>query len=142
MTAPDIADEAKKYTFPEQRQQVKPATLVHLYSNAGQQSLVSNCANASNLICTSQTSLSFPTVVLVRRFLFPNLRGCSSHSGRRTFITNAARKISTVGGSLRDVQVLPAIRRSARPNATLKRMPQLRRKWWTSFRSTAGEGGV
>jgi len=32
--------------------------------------------------------------------------GCSSHSGRRSFLTRAAREISEVGGSLRDIQQL------------------------------------
>ena len=61
------------------------------------------------VITTERASRTSPQVVVnsfSRWYAELGFNGCSSHSGRRTFITNAARKISTVGGSLRDVQVL------------------------------------
>jgi integrase/recombinase XerD len=52
------------------------------------------------------TSAQAVVNMFAKWFAVLGFTGCSSHSGRRTFITNAARKISSVGGSLRDVQSL------------------------------------
>jgi integrase/recombinase XerC len=46
------------------------------------------------------------TVWFHRLYASLGFTGASSHSGRRTFITKMARRIVTVGGSLKDVQEL------------------------------------
>lgn len=63
----------------------------------------------SRIICTERSKQTSPQAIVnmfARWYEQVGFDGCSSHSGRRTFITNAARKISLVGGSLRDVQML------------------------------------
>lgn len=61
------------------------------------------------IVCTERSD-STPAQVIVNMFQrwYRNLGfvGASSHSGRRTFITNAAKKVFQAGGSLRDVQEL------------------------------------
>jgi len=64
----------------------------------------------SNAVISSERSDATSAQVIVNMFQRwyrdLGLVGCTSHSGRRTFITNAARKIGSVGGSLRDIQSL------------------------------------
>lgn len=66
-------------------------------------------AGRLHVITTERSDRTSPQAVVnlfARWYHELGLVGCSSHSGRRTFITNVAKRISTVGGSLRDVQDL------------------------------------
>ena len=63
-----------------------------------------------SFIIRTERSLSTTSQAIVNMFYnwyrkF-GLLGCSSHSGRRTFITETSKKISLVGVSLRDIQMM------------------------------------
>ena len=64
----------------------------------------------SSFIVRTETALNTSSQAIVNMFQSGyrtlGLLGCSSHSGRRTFITETSKKISLVGGSLRDIQMM------------------------------------
>ncbi len=60
-------------------------------------------------VCPSERGRFSPNAIAVWfhiRYRRLELSGASSHSGRRTFITNAAKNVTRAGGSLKDVQDL------------------------------------
>jgi integrase/recombinase XerD len=67
-------------------------------------------ASGDERVIQTQRSKAVSAQVIVNLFAdwfqAMGFEGASSHSGRRTFITNAARKITLAGGSMRDVQAL------------------------------------
>ena len=69
----------------------------------------SQSGNSSHVIRSERGGRMTPLSIVVwfnRAFRELGLTGCSRHSGRRTFITRAARLVHHAGGSLRDVQIL------------------------------------
>ena len=92
----------------------------------GQAGAPYNCALDGPVIRSERGGPMTPVSIVcwfAKAFRAIGLEGCSSHSGRRTFITRAARLVHKAGGSLRDVQLLAGHGRSRPPSGTSTATP-------------------
>ena len=78
--------------------------LVNLYEV--RRGLVDDSWNVIHSQQNSSTSANSITVWFHNLYKDIGIQGASSHSGRRKFLTDVARKISSCGGSIKDVQML------------------------------------
>ncbi|WP_139139270.1 tyrosine-type recombinase/integrase [Sphingobium phenoxybenzoativorans] len=98
----DIASKGRSGGVVPLAQDLKSALLQHRAS-------VQTFNPADRIIRTTRTRQVSAQVIVnafARWYRELGFLGCSSHSGRRTFITRAARNIGRFGGSIRDVQAL------------------------------------
>lgn len=66
-------------------------------------------ALTNRIITTERDSKTSPQAIVnffYNLYKVIGFEGCSSHSGRRTFITTAAKNISLAGGTLNDIRML------------------------------------
>ena len=99
-------DQAARHRCQERR---RPVVLVHPDLWQALAAYRSLSTGSGPLIRSERGCPMTPLSIVVwfnRAFRNIGLHGCSFHSGRRTFITRAARLVHRVGGWLRDVQLL------------------------------------
>jgi integrase/recombinase XerD len=106
----ELHDKASKGVKGGREIPLHPELRVALIALLAAPSATGAAVTAETRICHSERELGLAPgsvqIFFQRLYQRLGLKGASSHSGRRTFVTGLAKKIVAAGGSLRDVQQL------------------------------------